>query len=134
MYIKQEIIKRICSWEYVNCIDLWVTFISAHEVDYDLPELLFRTIQLINGVVYTFSGPRYLPLRLKCIHWLNNLSTSSRMFIPVASYILDVLEYKIVKEGGKPGKAMNFSSVVKVDRCWLIQAPFFNAVLLVMVL
>lgn len=121
---KKEIIKKICSWEYVSCIDLWVTFISAHVLDYDLPELLFRTIQLINGVAYTFSGPRYLPLRLKCIQWLNNLSTSSRMFIPVASYIMDVLEYKIVKEGGKPGKDVNFSSVVKLPKSCLKSKAF----------
>ena len=61
-----------------------------------------------------FTGPRYLPLRFKCIQWLNNLSTSSGIFIPVASYVLDVLEIDNVKEGGKLGNALDFSTVLRV--------------------
>lgn len=114
--MKQEALKKICSWEYVNCIELWVRFISANIRDYDLQPLLVRTVQLVNGVACMFTGPRYLPLRLKCIQWLNDLSTSSGIFIPVASYVLDVLEHKIVKEGGKIGNALDFSTVLKVGR------------------
>lgn len=82
--------------------------------DYDLQHMLYMMIQLINGVACLFPGPRYFPLRLKCIQWLNHLSSSSGIFIPVASLVLDVLEYKSGKEGGKPGKVCDFSSVLKV--------------------
>ena len=34
------------------------------------------------------------------IRWLNNLSSSSGVFIPVTSLVLDVLEYKIAKDNG----------------------------------
>lgn len=89
-------------------------FVSANIQDYDLQPLLFMIIQIINGVAVLFAGPRYLPLRIKCIQWLNHLSSSSGIFIPVASLVLDILEYKISKDGAKPGKAFNQSTSVKV--------------------
>lgn len=111
---RQEAVKKICSWEYVNCIDLWVRFISANIHDYDLQPLMFMTIQIINGLAYLFAGPRYFPLRLKCIQWLSFLSSSSGFFIPVASFVLDILEYKVVKEGGRSRNTFNITSVLKV--------------------
>ncbi|CAK9152223.1 unnamed protein product [Ilex paraguariensis] len=113
---KKEAVKKICSWEYSNCIDIWVMFISANVRDYDLQTLFNMTIQLINGVSHMFPGPRYFPLRLKCIHWLNNLSSCSGIFIPIASFVLDILEYKIGKEGGKTGKTYDFLSVLKLPK------------------
>ncbi|XP_021296107.1 nucleolar complex protein 2 homolog isoform X1 [Herrania umbratica] len=121
---KKEVVKRICSWQYTNCIDLWVSFISAYIQDYDLKPLLYTIIQIINGVAVLFPGPRYLPLRLQCIQWLNNLSSSSGVFIPVASLALDILEYKTGKDNGKPGKDFNFSSSVKLPKHWLKSRNF----------
>jgi len=109
-----EVVKTICSWQYINCIDMWVTLISASIHDYDLQPLLYMIVQIINGVALLFPGPRYLPLRLRCIQWLNNLSGSSGVFIPVTSLVLDVLEYKIAKDSGKPGKVLQPMSTVKV--------------------
>ncbi|KAG6669917.1 nucleolar complex protein 2 homolog [Carya illinoinensis] len=124
---KKEALKKICSWQYTNCIDLWVMFIAACIHDYDLQPLLFMLIQIINGVALLFPGPRYLPLRIKCIQWLNNLSSSSGVFIPVTSLVLDVLEYKVGKEGGKRGKAFKFSSAVKLPKYWLKSQNFQEA-------
>ncbi|XWS58835.1 hypothetical protein CRYUN_Cryun08bG0068000 [Craigia yunnanensis] len=121
---KKEAVKRICSWQYTNCIDLWVSFISANIQDYDLQPLLYMIIQIINGVAVLFPAPRYLPLRLKCIHWLNNLSSASGVFIPAASFALDILEYKTGKDNGKPGKDFNFSSSVKLPKHWLKSRNF----------
>ncbi|KAG8380485.1 hypothetical protein BUALT_Bualt06G0020300 [Buddleja alternifolia] len=116
---KKEAVKKMCSWEYVNCIDLWVRFISANVRDYDMHSLLFMTIQLVNGLADMFPGPRYFPLRLKCIEWLNFLSSSSDTFIPVASLVLDMLEYKVVKEGKNSRNACNIASVVKLPKHYL---------------
>nr|GMC77272.1 nucleolar complex protein 2 homolog isoform X1 [Ipomoea batatas] len=121
---KREAVKKICSWEYTNCVDLWVAFISANIQNYDLQPLFFTMVQLINGVACMFAGPRYFPLRLKCIQWLNSLSNSSGTFVPVALFVLDVLEYKIVKEGGKPGNAVNFDSVLKLPKHCLKSRTF----------
>lgn len=102
------------SWQFINCIDLWVKFIGANFQDYDLQTLLYNVIQIINGVAVLFPGPRYLPLRIKCIKWLNYLSRSSGIFIPVASMVLDILEHIIVKEGKNPGVVFHHLSVLQV--------------------
>ncbi|KAM1675598.1 hypothetical protein FF1_041106 [Malus domestica] len=121
---KKEAVKKICGWQYTSCIDLWVTFISANIPVYDLQPLLFMIIQIINGVAVLFSGPRYLPLRVKCIQWLNQLSSSSGIFIPIASLVVDILEYKIGKDVGKPGKDTNIMCSVKFPKNWLKSRNF----------
>ncbi|XVF83284.1 hypothetical protein PTKIN_Ptkin16aG0474300 [Pterospermum kingtungense] len=121
---KKEAVKRICSWQYANCVDLWVSFISANIQDFDLQALLYMIIQIIKGVAVLFPGPRYLPLRIKCIQWLNNLSSASGVFIPVTSFALDILEYKTGKDNGKPGKDFNFSASVKLPKHWLKSRNF----------
>lgn len=121
---KKEALQRICCWEYVNCINLWVGFISRNVGYYDLQTLFFSMVQLINGVVRLFPGPRYFPLRLNCIQWLNDLSTSTGIFIPIASFVLDVLEYKVVGERGKPGPALFFQSILKLPKSCLKSQTF----------
>ncbi|XP_068331222.1 protein REBELOTE-like [Pyrus communis] len=121
---KKEAVKKICGWQYTSCIDLWVTFISANIPDHDPQPLLFMLIQIINGVAVLFSGPRYLPLRVKCIQWLNQLASSSGIFIPIASLVVDILEYKIGKDVGKPGKDTNIMCSVKFPKNWLKSRNF----------
>lgn len=121
---KKEVVKTICSWQYINCIDLWVKFISANIDDFDLQPLLYMIVQIINGVALLFPGPRYLPLRLRCIQWLNHLSGSSGVFIPVSSLVLDVLEYKITKDSGKHGKIVQPMSTIKLPKHWLKSRDF----------
>lgn len=113
---KKAAVEKICNWQYNCCVDLWVMFLSENIREHDLQPLLFTMIRVINGVAYLFPGPRYLPLRLKCIQWLNQLSSSSRIFIPVTSLVLDAMDYKIGKEGGKSGKGFNLSSSIKLPK------------------
>lgn len=115
----KEAVKRICSWEFVNCIDLWVRFISTNMRDYDLQSSFFMTVQIIYALALMFPGPRYFPLRLKCIEWLNCLSSSSGNFIPLASLVLDILEYKVVKENRKAQDNFNIASVLKLPKHYL---------------
>lgn len=110
----KEAIKKIYSWQYVQCIDIWVFFVSANVNECDVQSLLYAMIQLINGVACLFPGPKYLPLRIRCIQWLNKLSSSCGTFIPVASLILDMVEYK-VNEGGKSRKSVKLASDLKVS-------------------
>ncbi|KAI7743199.1 hypothetical protein M8C21_020555, partial [Ambrosia artemisiifolia] len=120
----KEAIKKIYSWQYVQCIDIWVVFISANVNECDVQSLLYAMIQLINGVACLFPGPKYLPLRIRCIQWLNKLSSSCGIFIPVASLILDMVEYKVNKEGGKSKKSVKMASDLKLPKFWLKSQNF----------
>lgn len=91
-----------------------MNFIAANVQDCDLQPLLYTIVQVISGVAKLFIGPRYLLLRVKCIQWLNQLSRTSGIFIPIASLVLDMLEYKNTNEGEKQDKKLEAVSAVKV--------------------
>ncbi|KAJ4969738.1 hypothetical protein NE237_002837 [Protea cynaroides] len=122
---RKEALKKLSNWQYINCIDLWVKFISTNIRDHDIQPLLYLIIQVISGVAHLFPGPRYLPLRLKCVQMLNHLSISSGVFIPVSSLLLDCLEYgRTGKVDVRHGKAFSFSSVLKVPKQWFKSPKF----------
>lgn len=121
----EDALKKICSWEYVLCIDLWVSFVSVNIKDNDLHGLLSSLIQVINGVARLFPGQKDLPLRVKCIQWLNQLSESSGIFIPVSSLALDILDSGNAQEVGKPEKGgINLTSILKLPKYWLKSREF----------
>lgn len=105
--------EKICTWQYVLCIELWVKFISAHILDFDLKGLLHSMIQIINEIAYLFPTEQYIPLRLKCVQWLNDLSSAGRIFIPIASFALDVLEYASGNASTKLQSGFDVSKTIK---------------------
>ncbi|XXG77452.1 hypothetical protein AAC387_Pa08g1599 [Persea americana] len=122
---KKESLEKIYNFQYTSCLDLWVKFISANVRDHDLQPLLYLVIQLICGVAHLFPGPRYLPLRLKCIQMLNLLSTSSGVFIPVASLALSALDYEECnKSSAISKKNLNPLSLLKVPKRLLKSRDF----------
>ncbi|KAK9684024.1 hypothetical protein RND81_10G181300 [Saponaria officinalis] len=121
---KEEALKTICSWEFVSCVDIWVKFVHANIKDMDLNAILSTLIQVILGVAKLFTGQRYLPLKVKCIQWLNHLS-STDIFIPTSSLALDIMEHSNAEEDGKPGKGgVDFSTALKVPKHWLKSREF----------
>ncbi|KAI3903610.1 hypothetical protein MKW98_032264 [Papaver atlanticum] len=115
-----ESMEKIYSWQYINCVDLWVKYVCTNVEDNDLQLLVYLIAQIINGVAHLFSGPRHLPLRVKCIQMLNQLSSSSRDFIPVTSLVPDSLEYiGTGKPDAKSAKPFDMSFALKVPKQWL---------------
>ncbi|KAG7565801.1 Nucleolar complex protein 2 [Arabidopsis suecica] len=120
----KEAVEKIHSGQYTNCVDLWVNFIAANVQDCDLQPLLYTIVQVINGVAQLIIGPRYLLLRVKCIQWLNHLSRTSGIFIPIASLVLDMLEYKTTNDGEKQEQKLEAVSTVKLPKNWLKSQNF----------
>lgn len=120
----KEAVEKIHSGHYTSCLDLWVSFVAANVQDSDLQSLLYTVIQVINGVATLFIGPRYLLLRVKCIQWLNHLSRATGIFIPIASLVLDMLEYKTTNDGEKQKKKLEAVSTVKLPKNWLKSQNF----------
>ncbi|KAK9093626.1 hypothetical protein Syun_028537 [Stephania yunnanensis] len=127
----KEVLKRIDNWHYVNCIDIWVKYISSNSSDHDLQPLLYLIIQVINGLANLFPGFRYVPLRLKCIQMLNQLGTSTGVFIPITSLVLDILEYlRNGKLDARPDGETDLSSMLKVPKHWLKVQGFHEELVL----
>lgn len=111
----QEDLRKVDNWQYINCVNLWVRFLCCNYKDCNMHPLLSSVVQIIRGVAHLFPGTRYLPLRLRLVQMLNELSSCSQMFFPIPSLLFDCLEFRDTsqKEQGKKAK-VNFSSLLKV--------------------
>ncbi|XP_018679723.2 protein REBELOTE-like [Musa acuminata AAA Group] len=122
---KKEELKKIHSWQYINCISVWVEFVSCNFKNYDLQPLLVLIIEIIRGIAHLFSGPRYSPLRFKCVKILNQLSLSSGVFIPIASLLFDCLEHRgNINVDRTQRSHVDFSSLLKAPKQLLKSRDF----------
>ncbi|XP_026403536.1 nucleolar complex protein 2 homolog [Papaver somniferum] len=117
---KKEAKQKICSWQYINCVDLWVKFVCANVGDDNVRKLVFLIVQIINAVAELFPEPQHLPLRVKCVQMLNELSSFSRQFIPVIHLVLGCMEYiGTGKPDPKSAKPFHVSYALKVRKQWV---------------
>lgn len=129
----QEELKKIHSWQYINCISVWVEFVSCNFKNYDLQPLLVLIIEIIRGIAHLFSGPRYSPLRFKCVKILNQLSLSSGVFIPIASLLFDCLEHRgNINVDRTQRSHVDFSSLLKVKKQFGYCNLMFDAISMVL--
>ncbi|WOK99549.1 nucleolar complex protein [Canna indica] len=128
---KKDELKMIHSWQYINCISIWVKFVCCNFKNYDTQPLLFLIIGVLRGVAHLFPGPRYLPLRFKCVKMLNHLSLSCGVFIPVASMLFDCLEHKgNINADRSQQKQIDLSLSLKVPKHLLKSRGFQEASIL----
>uniref|UniRef100_A0ACD6A7H4 Uncharacterized protein n=1 Tax=Avena sativa TaxID=4498 RepID=A0ACD6A7H4_AVESA len=122
---KDDLLK-IDNWQYINCINLWVRFICVNYKDCNNVHSLFSSVvQIIRGVAYLLPGMRYLPLRLKLAHMLNELSNCNQMFFPVPSLIFGCLEFRETFHKEQTEKTnIHFSSLLKAPRNLLKSRDF----------
>lgn len=122
---EKEDLRKIDNWQYISCVTLWVRFLCCHYKDYNLHPLFSQVLQVIRGVAHLFPGTRYLPLRLKLVQMLNELSTCSQMFYPIPSLLFDCLELREVSQKEQTQRTkINFSSLLKVPKNLLKSRDF----------
>ncbi|RLN28544.1 hypothetical protein C2845_PM05G00880 [Panicum miliaceum] len=122
---EKEDLRKIDNWQYINCVNLWVRFLCCNYKDYNLNPLFSQVLQVIRGAAHLFPGTRYLPLRLKLVQMLNELSTCSQMFFPIPSLLFDCLEFREVSQKEQTQKTkVNFSSLLKVPKSLLKSRDF----------
>lgn len=95
----------------MNCLDVWVKVLCTHRDTDDLQPLVYPLVQIINGVARLVPIARYFPLRVQCAKMLNRLASATMTFVPVASLLVDMLEFKELNRPpmGGFGKAIDFS-------------------------
>eukprot|EP00252_Welwitschia_mirabilis_P010252 TRINITY_DN23432_c0_g1_i1.p1 TRINITY_DN23432_c0_g1~~TRINITY_DN23432_c0_g1_i1.p1 ORF type:complete len:802 (+),score=168.31 TRINITY_DN23432_c0_g1_i1:173-2578(+) len=124
----KESLKIVHSWQFVNCLDLWVKFLCSFAEECDFKSLSYPLAQIIIGVVHLVHSSRYSPLRLRCISMLNKLASSGGVFIPVASFLLDILEFKEFDKvpTEKSCSFSDFLTLLKVPKSALKSQGFQN--------
>ena len=85
-------IKNIYNWQFVNSLILWGRVIMHYVNDEDIHMLIYPLIQTIVGVVRLNSNENFYLLRIRLVILLNAISRVSKIFIPVAMYILPILK------------------------------------------
>lgn len=114
----KESFKHVYSWQYINCLELWVQVLCTYSGKKDLQPLVYPLTQIISGVAHLVPTARYFPLRMHCAELLNRLASSTGTFIPVSALLLDMLEFKELNKSpsGGVGKSIDFGCVLKVSK------------------
>lgn len=122
----KESFKNVYSWKFMNCLDVWVKVLCTHRATDDLQPLAYPLVQIISGVARLVPTARYFPLRVQCAKMLNRLASATMTFIPVASLLVDMLEFKELNRPptGGIGKAIDFSTTLKVPKLTLKTRAF----------
>lgn len=125
----KESFRKVYEWKYINCLELWTGAICAYSSEADLSPLAYPLTQIISGVARLVPTARYFPLRLRCARMLNRIATSTATFIPVALFLLDMLDMKEFNRppAGGVGKSIDLRTVLKVSKPILKTKSFQEA-------
>ena len=108
--------KHVYSWKFMNCLDVWVKVLCTHRDTDDLQPLVYPLVQIINGVARLVPTARYFPLRVQCAKMLNRLASATMTFIPVASLLVDMLEFKELNMPKNIARCMAFVENIKMEK------------------
>jgi len=93
--LKGDAVKLIYSWQFYNCVKMWVLALCQHKQELVL--LINPVVQLLLGVLKLSSSIKYFPFHVKLFELLCSITERTDEFIPIAQYML----YPFESQGGK---------------------------------
>jgi nucleolar complex protein 2 len=117
----KENVHKIYNWQLLNCIRIWFAVIGAYPAMDDLGKLSHPLIEISYGILKFYPNPRYAPLRLHLLNYLDEFSYKSNIYIPTIHYYFELLrEANVNKKRDKTfTKAYDFTINVKVQKMYL---------------
>ncbi|ORZ18136.1 Noc2p family-domain-containing protein [Absidia repens] len=103
-----ETFKSVYNWQYVHCIDFWSNVLSAYcqpsedGEESPLKPLVYPLTQIALGAIRLIPTAQYYPLRFHILKSMAALCDASKVYIPLAPYILEILDSAELKNKPKP--------------------------------
>ncbi|KAI8371310.1 Noc2p family-domain-containing protein [Choanephora cucurbitarum] len=117
----------VYNWQYVHCIDFWADVLNAYsgsmvnenneEVESPLRALIYPLTQVAIGVIQLIPTAQYYPLRFHVLRCLNSIIHHTQVFVPLATFVLEVLDSSTSMEKAKKsstGTPIDWDLVIKV--------------------
>ena len=96
--------RVVYNWNYINCCRVWAKVLGAHgqpstdsagtngvaAAQDNLNALVYPFVQICLGTLGVLPSSRYFPLRFHIARFLIDLSRQTKVFIPLAPYLLSV--------------------------------------------
>lgn len=120
--------NMVYNWQYIHCIDFWADVLNAYAVpmvdeDGDVVEspmkaLIYPLTQVAVGVIQLIPTAQFYPLRFHVLRSLNSLIHNTNVFVPLATYVLEVLEGTVAMEQAKKSSGLptDWDLVLKVHK------------------
>lgn len=91
---KAASIKNIYNWQFINAIKLWAKVVVKyyHRKNCEINLLAYPLIQTILGVLRLNLVDSFYPLRIILVRLLNEISYATDIYIPVTTYLVEILE------------------------------------------
>jgi nucleolar complex protein 2 len=116
-----ESFKNLYHWPFVHCIKLWATIIgefckAGGEGEKIMRPLIYPLVQIALGAIRIKPSIKYFPFRLYILKAMMDLMHSTGTFIPLTSYLFDVLDSSEMTGRPKPStqKPINMTLLLKL--------------------
>ncbi|KAG5439576.1 hypothetical protein PCANB_002152 [Pneumocystis canis] len=131
IYLRNAIIKHdkvICNWKYIHSIDFLSRILSNYcnktkksTQPFPMQDLIYPLVQMTLGTIKLISSSQFFPLKFHLIRNLIHISYHTGVYIPLASYIFEILESKEIKNKPAPStaKPIDFELCIRVPKSYL---------------
>jgi len=131
LIIVMLLFQAVLNWQFVHSVHLWCQMFESSasastqgtSSSSELQPLVFPLAQVIAGALKVASTARYFPMRFHLCDMLSQLTTATKVFVPVLPHYLEVLNtYNFNKKTTKVSmKPIDFSCILKVTKTQLLE-------------